>query len=418
MKVKLYFIIIFLFTGIYAIQAQEWEYVCSLAGEKLCKVCTQGSDTVYVVGENGLIAQSADKGLTWSKQYFSNRETLNDIVFYNHEIGFIVGNNGTILRTQDAGLSWEQIASETNQDINAIAAFDLNNIWVVGNGSLVMHSTDNGETWYMKSLLSDIHNLNDIKCKENRGFITGQGGVIFKTEDEGATWEEQIPFDFLIEYNQTIYSLSLTNDKVFALANVLTMIFTANNLKWYILDSAPDADKIALYFQDDKTGFVASFATTTCWDCGTYFWIYKTTDGGNTWGKVYSFFIKGDSNRSNFAFSLDNEFGYCVFGNCLFRTPYTGEFSDCPSYYDGMNVINTNKPAILFMQQGKEILVNSHSKIMSKVEIISVSGAKIWQDKVQKKEVSINISNLPKGIYFIYTLFSDKTSETVKWIKQ
>jgi len=84
MKTKIYFLAIFLFTGIYAIQAQDWGYVNTLQDEWLRKIWTQGMDTVYIVGEKGLIARSIDKGETWTKQYFPTKAALNDIIFIDY----------------------------------------------------------------------------------------------------------------------------------------------------------------------------------------------------------------------------------------------------------------------------------------------------------------------------------------------
>jgi len=421
MKTKIYLIAVFLFVGVYIGQTQEWEYICSLTGEGLCKVYTQGSDTVYVVGENGLIAKSIDKGITWDKKYFSGKVTLNDIIFCSHDIGFIVGNNGTILKTQNAGVSWEPMISGTVQNINAIAAFDLNNIWAVGNERLIIYSTDIGETWTARSILSDNWYFNDIKCKENKGYITGQGRIMLVTEDGGATWKEQIPFESLTEYDE-IRSLCISDHKVYALANYLGMegssiIFTDDNINWYILDNGNFGVKNACYFQGDQKGFIASYDRTTCGDCGMGFWINKTIDGGNTWDEVYfKFFQNGNSTKSNFAFSSNNEYGYCVLGKCLVRSPYTGEFDDC-SDYDGINLIESSNPVLILNQQEDELWVNSYTKIMDRVKLITINGLKIMQKTEHTKVFNINVSNLPKGIYLVNILFSDKTKHFSKFIK-
>ena len=85
-----------------------WGYVNTLQGEWLRKICTQGLDTVYIAGENGLIAKSTDRGETWEKYHFSTRVDLNDIKFIDHYTGFAVGENGTVLKTTDAGENWTQ----------------------------------------------------------------------------------------------------------------------------------------------------------------------------------------------------------------------------------------------------------------------------------------------------------------------
>jgi photosystem II stability/assembly factor-like uncharacterized protein len=84
-------------------QAQMWGYTNKITGEWMRKVEVQGLDTVYIVGENGLIAKSIDQGETWNKQYYSTQVALNDIVFFDYYTGFIVGDRGTILKTTDAG---------------------------------------------------------------------------------------------------------------------------------------------------------------------------------------------------------------------------------------------------------------------------------------------------------------------------
>jgi len=410
------------FFKLQAQEAQEWEYVCSLIGEQLCQVFAQGENTVYVVGENGLIAKSTDNGLTWTKQYFSGNETLNDIIFCNDNVGFIAGNNGTILRTQDAGSSWEQMASGTVLNLNAIAAFDLNNIWAIGSTwnmvemrhyNVITHSTDMGETWNTKSLLPDNLYLTDIKCKGNKGYIGTERGVL-KTEDSGAIWEEQI----LTGYYD-IRSFSITDNKVYALGSN-NIIFTENNVDWSILDGAKNKNigiKSAIYFQDNQKGFIASYDFTTCGDCGILLMIHKITDGGNIWEYVYENFFQNrkSSEKSNFAFSSNNEFGYALLRGFLVRTPYTGEFYDCRDY----NAIDAviSDPVLILTQNGKELQINSDLKMMDKVELLAIDGRKIIQKNGQTNILNIDVSILPKGIYLINVLFSDKTNYSIKWVK-
>jgi len=420
MKTKIYFFILFLFAGMNALQAQEqqeWEWVCNLVGENLCKVFTQGTDTVYVVGENGLIAKSTNKGLTWNKEYFSSKVTLNDIIFCNHDIGFIVGDNGTILRTRDAGSSWEPMASGTIQNINAIAAFDINNLWIIGDNGLVMYSTDMGETWLAKSFLLDNLFFNDIKCKENRGYIAGIDGqvaAVFNTEDGGLTWKEHT----FTEYD-AIPFISIADSKVYAIAGNVNsnIIFTEDNINWISPNMWVNGFPAALYFQNDQNGFVSFYAHTTCGDCGMGFWINQTTNGGDTGVETYfQFFSDGNSTRSSFAFSSNNEFGYCVLGKILMRTPYTGDFDDCKNN-NGMTSIKLQNPVLTLNQQGDELQVNSNSKMIDRVDIITIEGIKFTQKTERAKAVNINIGNFPKGIYLINTLFSDKTNSITKWIK-
>ncbi|OJU44411.1 MAG: hypothetical protein BGN96_01615 [Bacteroidales bacterium 45-6] len=76
-----------------ALPAQTWEYVSTIQNEDMRKVFAKGLDTVFVVGENGLIARSPDRAFTWQKQH-PVAARLNDIAFSDSSTGFAVGNGG------------------------------------------------------------------------------------------------------------------------------------------------------------------------------------------------------------------------------------------------------------------------------------------------------------------------------------
>jgi photosystem II stability/assembly factor-like uncharacterized protein len=394
----------------------EWEYVNSLLTDytnQFSKVYTQGTDNVYVVGEKGFIAKSTDRALTWNKQYFSTRETLNDIIFCTDEIGFIVGNNGTILKTGDSGIQWTQITTGTTQHIHAIATTGLD-IWAVGDGGLILYSNDSGETWTIRNLLSDNRNLYDIKFRGNLGYITGQGGNILKTENQGATWEEQVALENLNDY-YSIHSLNITENKVYAIAkydyNGL-IISTENNLSWATIN--PNLDIInysrGIYFLNNDHGFSSHFAYFT----GAHgrLLIFKTNDSGDTWTESPLQDYRGEVSfgKGNFSFFENGEFGYYLDGQILMRTPYTGELAVDPR---GLDKITSEQPQLLIKQHENELQISSPSKTISNIEIVSMDGVKLYH----AKEPSINTSTFPKGIYLLKVTFTDKTNAVAKWIK-
>jgi photosystem II stability/assembly factor-like uncharacterized protein len=407
--------------------AQKWEFVepilpLQAIDDKMNKVYAQGENNVYLVGKNGLIAKSTDKALNWTKSYFPSRTELNDIIFCNADVGFIVGNNGTILKTENAGANWRQIAIETTEHIYAIAASGLDNIWIAGAGGLTIYSTDAGETWTTKIIASDNQDLFIIKFRENIGYLSGEGEKVFKTENRGATWEEQI-IELPADYR--IYSLNITENKVYALANTEystsgLIIETDNYSTWTIVNGSPTwGFKGDSYFSNDFTGFLMIYDYTT--GSGDWMmWILKTLDGGNTWHEEDIIFYGSRSldisYPGNFSFSENNEFGYFLCGDILLRTPYTGEFYIDP---DGLYEIKSEKVNLAVKQHGNVLQINSFSKPISGVEIISAAGVKQRQEiKKPANEIEFDINSLSKGIYLIRAEFADKTKNKLKWIKQ
>ena len=416
MKTKLFALVTILILSLsVSVKAQTWEYVNTLQNEWLQKVCTQGLDTVYIVGQNGLIAKSTNRALTWNKQYISSKTTLNDVIFINHTIGFAVGANGTIIKTTDAGTNWTLQTSGTTNNLNAIAATGLNNIWSVGDNGSVIQSTDTGKTWIAKSLLSNNKQLNDIKFNGITGYIAGNDGTVLKTSNAGSLWGNNninwAPENGSIS-TFAVRSLSITNNKLFALLydyTFGTLIFSDGSGAWSKSKDSYGRSIMAgsVYFIDDNQGYYAAYDFTT--GSGFVMWIYKTTDGGQNWQETSINNYYGSINQfSNFSFNSNHSYGYFICGNIILRTPYTGDFTT------GLNYFKKELHDLKIAQHGDELQVSSPSKTISQVDILSLTGIEICQ----RKNNVINIQQVPAGVYLIRATYTDNSkSSLAKWIK-
>jgi photosystem II stability/assembly factor-like uncharacterized protein len=47
----------------------------------------------WIVGTNGLIMQTLDGGETWGMQNSTTSAHLNDVIFYNSQVGYAVGKS-------------------------------------------------------------------------------------------------------------------------------------------------------------------------------------------------------------------------------------------------------------------------------------------------------------------------------------
>lgn len=422
MKTKLLIIVtILLLASSVSLKAQttqyEWEYVTSLnTTELLRKVYTQGLDTVFVVGYDGLIARSANRTLTWTKLYSANSQ-LNDIFFSNHQTGFAVGNNGVILKTINSGNTWTPISSGTKKNINAVAGIGLNNIWAVGDSGLVVQSVDTGKTWTVKNLLSNNKQLNDIKFNGLAGYIAGNGGTVLNTSNGGSSWTNFNVNWVSSLYTYGVHSLSITNNKVHAIlyesdpayGTAISSESTIDNWSRYKDIYARNISAGSMCFINDNLGYYAAYAWTTG-SSGFGLWIYKTTDGGQNWQQTTINNYYGSINQfSNFSFNSDHSYGYFICGNVMLRTPYTGDFTV------GLNDIKSDYQTIQIKQQGNKLQVSSLSKAISAIEIISLGGTTICQ----QKNKLVNIQQIPSGVYLIRATYTDSSkSNFVKWIKR
>jgi len=405
--------------SLFTVQAQEWGYVSSLQNEWLRKIWTQGLDTVYIVGENGLIARSIDQAETWNKQYFPTKVALNDIIFIDHYTGFAVGEQGTILKTADAGEHWSQIPETTTSHINAIAATGLDNIWAVGDNSLILHSTDAGETWMPMNILPENdRQLTDIAFRGNLGYFTGNYATVYKTEDFGVVWDKQMVTN--AERYAHFYSLNVLSNVVYILDDWNREMFSIKNeeVSWTKQETPMAEGKLC--FVNNYIGYFGGvYPIPTCGGCSTpTFGIFKTNDRASKW----VFETAGDYRGPipyHYYFDINfasNTVGYAILGATIIKTPSESEPPGPPQSIETITV--TNHLPSLYME-ADNLIVSCLSNTIKSIELLDIQGRSLEKHLIDDNhfQEKIDISDITNGVYLVKVIFSDNEVCIKKWTK-
>ena len=249
-----------------------WRSISSNVSTHLNDLYFTSNSDGYVVGANGAILKSTNKGENWSPLISGTIETLNAVFFKNSNSGFCVGNNGLILTTNNAGLTWSNvsIAGNTNH-IKSIFFVDDTLGFLAGQNGCLYKTINGGVNWFNIAPLnssSDIYNaiyFTDV----NNGLVVGNSGKILKTIDGGLNW---ITFNLNTVDLTDVFFVSPT--KGFLVGS--NQIFQSHDggYSWYSYSSYPTLYN-DLFFQNDQVGFAVGFYGT----------IMKTINGGDTWNK-------------------------------------------------------------------------------------------------------------------------------------
>ena len=142
-------IIVFLTSAIFA-QNFNWTAQNSGVTVTLKDVFFANNQTGWAVGDDGIIVNTTDGGLTWTTQTSGTTEKLRAVFFIDTNTGWIAGglNTKTILKTTDGGSVWQDItpANIINNQLRDIAFADANTGWVIDSDSIYL-TTDGGNTW-------------------------------------------------------------------------------------------------------------------------------------------------------------------------------------------------------------------------------------------------------------------------------
>src|SRR3990172_6795777 len=106
-----------------------------------------GLPTVLQVMRYKTILKTQDGGNSWVIQTETKNGLLQDLQFYNSQIGYACGYCGTIYRTSDGGENWRRDGEGATENLQDVAFVDENTGWAVGFYGTIFHTTNSGEIW-------------------------------------------------------------------------------------------------------------------------------------------------------------------------------------------------------------------------------------------------------------------------------
>ena len=139
----------------------------------------------WVVGDNGTIFGTVDRGLAWTDDGAGTTQALKGVWRRRAETAWAVGNQGVAPLTSGtpSSFGWSLVnTGAANQLQDVIFASDLTGYAVGSNGAgLVLRSDDGGQTW-QRQVSRAGSTLNGVFFVDTqRGWAVGDNGTIVHT---------------------------------------------------------------------------------------------------------------------------------------------------------------------------------------------------------------------------------------------
>lgn len=158
-----------------------------------------------VVGRDGVILKTSDKGQTWQYKslMYDGAEIILDVDFINENIGFVVGTNETedevlFYKTIDAGENWTKIEANALTTVNQVN-FLNENIGFVDSYNYLFRTEDGGLNWTQienpsNNEGSGIKPVSKLKILNENSLIIATNhpseiSKIYISHDLGDSWE-------------------------------------------------------------------------------------------------------------------------------------------------------------------------------------------------------------------------------------
>lgn len=246
-----------------------WEQMEIYVYTEIWGIDNAGADSVWIIGDGGLIRFSDDGGDTWSTQYSGTSNYLFGCCFVNAQRGWIAGDYGTIRRTQNGGMTWLSQPTPTNSRLYDVCFVDFNYGWAVGRDGTIIHTTNGGQDWSSQQSntyerLYSVHFVN-----RNIGWAVGWSGVVLFTSDGGANWQSIDIGDNIEKYH--VDFTSGDHGGIVGWDGKIYVTFDGGTV-WSPAETNTHKDLFGLEFANDTLGYAIGDGI-----------ILATYDGGLTW---------------------------------------------------------------------------------------------------------------------------------------
>ena len=226
----------------------------------------------------GEIIKTTNGGLNWSFNY-QDSYAKHSMVFLNSLTGYSGSDQGRIYKTTDCGNTWNFVLSDGGIDIMSMNFINANTGFGFGTGSVCVKSTDGGNNWYQSEQIGSSMSsqyFDAAVTPDGTIHAAGTYGAMVRSTNNGVdfTFKESVTDGYVsdIEFINTTTGYAVTG---FNHGDILKT--TDAGASWVSQITSYTTSIYGIAFTNDVTGYLAGSIS-----------LYKTTNGGTNWSKVYN----------------------------------------------------------------------------------------------------------------------------------
>ena len=249
--------------------------VTKLASAKPLLAVVKADKRLVAVGQRGHIIYSDNQGESWQQATVPVSSDLTAAYFVSANKGWVVGHDGVVLMTMDKGVTWQkqldgwQVIAILKQQAKELAASATQQDLVVELERIAEQGADKPflDVWFEN---------------EKIGFVVGAFGLIFKTQDGGKTWQS------IIHQVQNPGFLHL-----YAVKGHKGSVFVAGEQGTLLKQSADSSAFVALNSPYKGSFFGLLSSSDVLLAYGLRGNLVRSTDNGTTWRQIDTYTPSG-----------------------------------------------------------------------------------------------------------------------------
>jgi photosystem II stability/assembly factor-like uncharacterized protein len=247
----------------------HWNNIAGTDIYELWALSAPAPETLYGVGNYGVVIKSVDDGETWTQLSSPTAQNLRGVYFENGQSGWITGYAGTIYYTNNGGGSWTNQSTGT-ANLYEITQTNDTTLYVVGASGRILKTVNRGTTWSIQTSSTTGIIFGVDFATPNKGWVCGQNGYLRYTNNAGTNWVSQTSGT-----SQALYMVSAPDSNHAWVAGLGGTILATNNggTNWTAKSSSsPSGSFYEVYFLDTLKGWVTGYND-----------ILYTKDAGQNW---------------------------------------------------------------------------------------------------------------------------------------
>jgi photosystem II stability/assembly factor-like uncharacterized protein len=135
----------------------------------------QHNNTLYLIGEAGFFATSADFGKSWTRHPEFYNGSLFGLTMTAKNSLIAVGLRGNVFRSTDFGQSWQSIKLQQTATLNSVLTDAAGHVYLAGNAGTLLVSLDDGVSFQPLPTQDSKAILNAVAVKDQLVLVTEAG---------------------------------------------------------------------------------------------------------------------------------------------------------------------------------------------------------------------------------------------------